>query len=155
MVLEDRVPIEMSRDAANLDFDVLFESRRRNEILVRGLLGRMICDGALDPVSATALTEIAGGVAVRHVFPRRYVIDRGGDPDSILNLMIIAATAAKRYGEQLPGVFLQGENPWDRRALESQHCDVATLERDAYGDFIASRAKAIFTMVQRATVEPR
>ncbi len=106
LVLGEETPALAFSRPPDLGFEALFQSRRRNETLLRGLLSLLVSDGCRDWFTNETLTDLSEPLVVTPIFPRRHVLDWGGDPDAILNLTLLPASSASRLNGRLPSEVL-------------------------------------------------
>jgi hypothetical protein len=96
----------------------LLEGRRLNEMLLRGILGRMIALGARDWTEDLPIAK-AESIDFHHIFPAEYLELNGVQPkDPLLNFAAIAGSTNKRIRNELPETVM--------KRPDIDHDDVAT-----------------------------
>lgn len=74
-----------------LSTESLMDARRRNEILLRGLLSLEVLSDARDWILDERFVDIEESLDVHHVFAKEFLAAHGeGKPDQILNLTLLA-----------------------------------------------------------------
>jgi hypothetical protein len=134
------------------DLDGLFESRRRNEMLLRGLLALLVHDGAGDWTRGSAPLRAADPrtLVVRRVFPRKHLSARGAHPDVLLNFVVVGRDAHREMQQRPPSDYLDRLDVRDATLL-SQGCDPGALRTDDWPMFARTRFDALADVAQRAT----
>jgi hypothetical protein len=133
----------------DLSFDVLFQSRRRNEILLRGVLCLLVRSGARDWLTNERLSRATGPLVVAPIFPRRAVAEWGGEADAALNLTIMTASTARRFRGKPPSEVVN-DPELSTRAVRTHACDLATLRDDNWTEFAQLRHHELSAKLREA-----
>jgi len=115
-----------------VDTDTLKEGRRRNEQLLRGLLGLSVTRDARDWVRDKRFADLDEPLEAHHVFPNDFLKDHYVDePDPVINFTVLTKSTNAALRDKLPRDVLI--DPSVRSAAIPTHVgiDIALLKDDA------------------------
>ena len=128
----------------------LLEQRRSHDVLMKGMCGLLVTEGAEDWLTNTQLTHTNADIELHHIFPMRYSINQGwrkGSQDNPVNITAnltpLLASSNKSIGSSPPAV-VDAEYRDARRAIASHtiNDDVfAVSSHDEFRDFTLMRAR--------------
>ena len=127
---------------ADIDQELLLDSRRRNEVLLRTLSCLLVRDGARDWLSGTALNAVREDLVETPVFPEHWLRSRGIVSDALLNWSIQSQETAAQIAELEPMKIMELSDV-NAAAVDSQLVDRASLESNNWFDYAEHRARAM------------
>lgn len=90
-------------EAFRVDDEALMEGRRRNEQLLRGLLGMSIARDARDWIEDSRFQDIAEPLEAHHIFPTDYLNDHyGGEKDPVANFAVLTKSTNAALRDKIP-----------------------------------------------------
>jgi hypothetical protein len=138
----------------------LKDGRRRNEMLIRGLLCWSVTQNARDWIEDVRFQDSAAKLEVHHVFPDEYLEKHyKADKDPVVNFVLLTESTNKKLRNALPKDVLV--RPDVRKDAIGSHpgVDLGTLEEDGevrgkpadyIQRFLDTRAKVLEKAVYRA-----
>jgi len=128
---------------AEVDEELLMDSRRRNEVLLRTLSCLLIRDGARDWLSGELLSDLSGEDLVESpVFPEAWLRQRGIVADALLNWTVQKIETADEIDGMEPADVL-GRRDTKATAVKSQLVSPDPLKKNDWGSFAELRRKAL------------
>jgi len=111
-----------------LDAELLTDGRRRNEMLLRGLLCRSVTNNARDWISDVRFQDLADKLEAHHVMPDEFLGKHyRGDPDPVVNFALLTESTNKKLRNTLPKDVLLRPDV-QRDAVRSHRIEPSTLE---------------------------
>lgn len=122
-----------SRFAAfRVDREALIDGRRRNEQLLRGLLGLSIARDARDWIEDKRFQELDGPLDGHHVFPADFLNDHyTGEKDPVINFAVLTKSTNSALRDKIPKDVLL--DPAVKHAAVTSHIgiELGLLKEDA------------------------
>ena len=128
----------------------LLEQRRSHDVLMKGVCGLLVTEGAEDWLKNTQLTHTSADIELHHIFPMRYSINQGwrkGSQDNPVNITAnltpLLASSNKSIGSSPPAV-VTAEHRDARRAIATHSIDENVYDissLDAFREFSGIRAR--------------
>jgi hypothetical protein len=141
----------------------LLDGRRRNEMLVRGILCRTITNNARDWIADKRFQDLEGKLEIHHVMPDEFLEKHWeGEADPVVNFVVLTENTNKKLRNQLPKDVLVRPDV-TRDAIDSHGIDPSALEETpetsanpkAYVDrFFDQRRDALVGMICEAVGVP-
>jgi hypothetical protein len=111
-----------------LDPELLVDGRRRNEMLVRGLLCRSVTNNARDWVDDKRFQDLADNLQAHHIVPDEYLDKHyGGDKDPVANFAVLTEATNKKLRNMHPKEVLLRPDI-SRDAIRSHRIEPSSLE---------------------------
>ena len=110
----------------------MLDGRRRNEQLLRGLLGLSVTRDARDWVSDARFRDLADPLEAHHVYPNDFLTDHHrGEKDPVINFTLLTKSTNAALRDKLPRDVLI--DPSVKSAAISSHpgIDIADFKEDA------------------------
>jgi hypothetical protein len=108
--------------------DQLLDGRRRNEMLVRGILSRTVMRDARDWIDDKRFQDLEGKIELHHVIPSEFLEKHwDGDDDPVVNFAALGESTNKKLRNSLPKDVLQRPDI-SLEAIRSHGIDTSTLE---------------------------
>jgi hypothetical protein len=127
---------------AEVDQEVLLDSRRRNEVLLRTLSCMLIRDGARDWLTGDLLSIRGGELAEHPVFPERWLRARGIVSDALLNWTMQTEETHERL-DGLEPREVASRDDLDLEAFASQGVQLDSLQDNDWAVFVDQRSRAL------------
>lgn len=113
----------------HFDPELLKDGRRRNEMLLRGLLCRSVTRDARDWVADKRFQDVPDKLEFHHILPDEYLKKNyPGDPDPVINFALLTEETNKKLRNTLPKDVLE-RNDVSSQAVESHRIDLETLRK--------------------------
>lgn len=111
------------------DSELLMDGRRRNEMLLRGLLCRMVDRDSRDWIEDQRFKDLSDKLEFHHVFPDEYLGKHlHGDADPVANFTLLTESTNKKLRNTIPNDVL--DRPDVRKgAISSGSIDTQTLRK--------------------------
>lgn len=110
------------------DPELLVDGRRRNEMLVRGLLCRSVTNNARDWVEDKRFQDLTDKLEAHHVIPDEFLEKHSvGDKDPVANFALLTEVTNKKLRNMHPRDVLARPDV-SRDAIRSHRIDPSTLE---------------------------
>ena len=119
-------------NAFRVDSDALLDGRRRNEQLLRGILGLSVARDARDWVTDVRFQETAEALEAHHVFPSAFLQDHyRGEKDPVVNFCVLTKSTNASLRDKIPKDVLL--DPAVKHAAVTSHVaiDLTHLKEDA------------------------
>jgi hypothetical protein len=145
-----------------LDRDVLTDGRRRNEMLVRGILCRSTTSNARDWIEDTRFQDLPDKLETHHIIPDEYLEKHyDGDKDPVANFALLIESTNRKLRNLPPREVLDRPDV-SRDAIRSHRIELSTLE-GADGEtpaayiqrFLDERAAILEQMIYDAVGVPK
>jgi hypothetical protein len=91
-----------------------------------------------------------GAIDFHHVFPDKYLTDRGKPSEMIVNFTPLKASTNRSLGRDAPSTVFKNL-PFDPDALVKHRIDRSALEADRVDDYVESRVDALQSLSASAT----
>jgi hypothetical protein len=127
---------------AEADQELLLDSRRRNEVLLRTLSCLLVRNGARDWLTGQPLIDLEDEPVESMVFPESWLRSRGIVPDGLLNWTVQSKETDAQLAEMEPSQLVS-RGDLVLAAVESQLVDLAALRANDWQLFADSRARAM------------
>jgi hypothetical protein len=127
---------------AEVDEEVLLDSRRRNEVLLRTLSCMLVREGGRDWLTGDPLSQIEQPLAEHPVFPEYWLRARGIVSDALLNWTLQSLSTHEELADLEPR-DVAARNDLVEDALESQAVEREALYSDDWGAFSEHRAREL------------
>lgn len=138
------------------DAELLTDGRRRNEMLLRGLLCRTVDRDARDWVEDRRFAELKDKLEFHHIFPDEYLKKHyRGDSDPVSNFALLTESTNKKLRNTIPNDVLDRPDV-SRSALASAVLDVKTLKKGTkrpatyINTFLQARSDRLLSMIYEA-----
>jgi hypothetical protein len=134
----------------------LRDSRKGNAVFVRGIAALLIADGAKDwlkPKKEGEPQELAlhdGAIDFHHVFPDKYLTDRGKPSEMVVNFTPLKASTNRSLGRDAPSTVF-GNDRFDPDALVKHRIDRSSLQGDKVDDYVELRIAALRSLIATET----
>lgn len=142
------------------DGELLKDGRRRNEMLVRGLLCWSVTQNARDWIDNLRFQDSSAKLEVHHVFPDEYLEKHyKGDKDPVANFVLLTESTNKKLRNTLPKDVLVRPDVSKEAIASHSGIEISTLAEDAEVSgkpaeyirrFIAARASFLEGVVYQA-----
>ncbi len=130
-----------------VDEETLLDLRRRNEMLLRGLMCGLIVQDARDWVVDRRLRDIEGDIQIHHVFPRQYLDNlKLKDANCVANFSPLCAATNKSLRNDPPTSVLNRADVSDSRVM-SHRIPLGTLHNNQWQQFLAERSKLLQQLI--------
>jgi hypothetical protein len=119
-------------EAFRVDKELLLDGRRRNEQLLRGLLGLAVARDARDWVADKRFLDVEEPLEAHHVFPADYLEDHyKGESDPVVNFTVLTKSTNAALRDKIPKDVLL--DPSVKHAAVTSHLaiELAWLKEDA------------------------
>jgi hypothetical protein len=124
----DEAAIPDSLRLFRLDAELLMDGRRRNEMLLRGLLCRSVTNNARDWIADERFQDLPDKLEAHHVIPDEFLRKHyRADPDPVANFALLTEGTNKALRNALPKDVLQRPDI-QRDAIRSHRIEPTTLE---------------------------
>jgi hypothetical protein len=145
-----------------LDRELLTDGRRRNEMLVRGFLCRLVNRHARDWVEDQRFQDLSDNLQIHHVIPNEYLEKHyEGDKDPVANFALLTESTNKKLRNMVPRDVLVRPDV-SVNAIETQvikRGSMSPLDSESPKDFInrfmKERAMQLEELIYDAVVLPR
>lgn len=130
----------------------LFEDqRRRNEVLVRGVLCLVVRRGGRDWIRDEPLSGLEEPIDVHHIFPRDFVEARGwGDSSIVANFAPLTRSTNRKLGKESPSKVVEREDVTNS-AIWPHLIDESAFSQDQWRNFLDRRTKELIDAYAEAT----
>lgn len=143
-----------------LDSELLMDGRRRNEMLVRGILCRSVTNNARDWIEDKRFQDLPDQLQVHHIMPDEFLDKHwDGDKDPVVNFALLTESTNKKLRNTLPkDVLVRPDISLD--AIRSHRLDPDVLAasdgppRDYIRAFLDARKVVIEQMIYDAVGVP-
>jgi hypothetical protein len=140
----------------HFDVDLLRDGRRRNEMLLRGLLCRSVDRDARDWVEDKRFRDLKDKLEFHHVFPDEYLEKHyDGDADPVINFALLTESSNKKLRNTLPKDVLDRPDV-SNGAIESNRIDTGTFDKGSrtparyIKNFLDARAASMEDVIHEA-----
>lgn len=139
------------------DAEQLLDGRRRNEMLVRGILCRLVANNARDWIVDRRFQDLDAKLEIHHVMPDEFLEKHwSGDKDPVVNFALLTESTNKTLRNSLPkDVIVRTDIHTD--AIKSHGLDIAMFDGDSAKDpaayierFFSARSTVLEQMVYQA-----
>ena len=128
--------------AGKVSLDALKDVRRRNEILLRGILCLLVLNEAKDwKMDGNTFRTEEESLDIHHVFAQNYLLSIGkpkSETDRILNLTLLKSSTNQAIRDQAPDTVL-ARTDIDNNALAAHLFDPVLLSAKDYDAVLAAR----------------
>jgi hypothetical protein len=157
---DESKPPEVLR-AFRFDPELLSDGRRRNEMLLRGLLCRMVARDARDWIGDKRFIDIGEKLEFHHIFPDEYLEKHyRGDSDPVANFALLTESTNKKLRNTIPNEVLERPDV-SKSAVATADIDPATLKKGTkrpgpyIKQFLEDRSARLLDLIYDAVgVEP-
>lgn len=122
------------------DLEVLNDSRRRNESLLRALMSLVVIGGARDWLGSEVLRSSDQELVLHPIFPAGWLEPRGMDPDALMNFTILPAETSAELADTDPHDWLHDPRV-SIDAVRSHGLSTDALEANDWQAFSQPRAR--------------
>lgn len=132
----------------------LRDSRKGNKLFERGLMALIVSDGANDWLRPRAgeqqeLRLHAGAIDFHHVFPDRYLTERGRPSEMMVNFTPLKASTNRSLGRDAPSTVF-GNVRFDADAVVKHRIDTDSVRDDRLDDYVAKRTPQLAGLIATA-----
>jgi hypothetical protein len=137
----------------------LRDSRAGNRLFVRGVMALIVEEGANDwlrPAKDGDQQQLAshpGAIDFHHVFPDKYLVERGLPSEAIVNFTPLKAGTNRSIGRDKPST-IYGHSRFDEDALVKHRIDGGALKADNLEEYAEKRVAALKSLIASKTGVP-
>ncbi|MGH2989273.1 MAG: GmrSD restriction endonuclease domain-containing protein [Solirubrobacterales bacterium] len=134
----------------------LRDSRAGNRVFVRGLMALLVSDDAKDWLEPKkggepqVLAQHEGAIDFHHVFPDKFLTERGKPSEMIVNFTPLKASTNRSIGRDKPSTVL-GNDRFDKDALVKHRIELAAIKDDDVEKFVDNRVPALLDLIAAET----
>jgi hypothetical protein len=133
-----------------VDEVALRDGRRRNEMLVRGLLCLLVKHDARDWMKDIRIRDSEEELEVHHIFPEKYLENlKVEDPDLVANLTVLLGSTNSALRSDPPGDVAKRKDVSSVR-IESHRVPIAPYAANDWPGFLDARVAQLKTMMGEA-----
>jgi hypothetical protein len=134
----------------------LRDSRSGNRVFVRGLMALLVDDEAkdwLEPKEGAEpqiLAQHEGSIDFHHIFPDKYLTERGKPSEMIVNFTPLKASTNRSIGRDKPSTVI-GNSRFDKDALVKHRIQYSVVKADNVEKFIDNRVDSLLDLIAAVT----
>jgi hypothetical protein len=134
----------------------LRDSRAGNRVFLKGLMALLVADDAKDWLKpktggeAQVLARHEGAIEFHHVFPDKFLTERGRPSEMIVNFTPLKASTNRSIGRDKPSTVL-GNNRFDKDALVKHRIEPTVIKNDEIEKFVDKRVVALRDLIAAET----
>jgi hypothetical protein len=147
----DELAVPAAVSSFSVDRDDLLDERRRNEMLTRGLSALLVARDARDWITDERLKDVPLEVDLEyhHVFPDKYLVDRGIDPHIVSNYAVLTKSTNAALRNDPPADVLE-RTTVKKSAIQSHAVDLEAMEVNNWRGFLERRVLALTDLMEEA-----